>query len=68
MATTNPLMQQIDVVAKDKGIDPAIVIGAFKTRYLAASRKVFKSDETADALQPRPDRSSSTRSSDRRRK
>ena len=35
----------IDVVAKDKGIDPGIVIGAIEDAYLAASRKVFKGDE-----------------------
>jgi N utilization substance protein A len=35
----------IDVVAKDKGIDPAIVITAIEDAYLAASRKVFRSDE-----------------------
>jgi N utilization substance protein A len=39
------LQQMIDVVAKDKGIDPAIVIGAIEDAYLAASRKVFKGDE-----------------------
>ena len=44
MAATE-LQQMIDVVAKDKGIDPAIVIGAIEDAYLAASRKVFKSDE-----------------------
>jgi len=42
---TTELQQMIDVVAKDKGIDPAIVIGAIEDAYLAASRKVFKSDE-----------------------
>ena len=35
----------IDVVAKDKGIDPGIVISAIEDAYLAASRKVFKSEE-----------------------
>ncbi len=35
----------IDVVAKDKGIDPTIVISAIEDAYLAASRKVFKGDE-----------------------
>jgi N utilization substance protein A len=35
----------IDVVAKDKGIDASIVITAIEDAYLAASRKVFKSDE-----------------------
>jgi transcription termination/antitermination protein NusA len=44
MAATE-LQQMIDVVAKDKGIDPTIVISAIEDAYLAASRKVFKSDE-----------------------
>ncbi len=44
MAATE-LQQMIDVVAKDKGIDPSIVIGAIEDAYLAASRKVFKGDE-----------------------
>jgi N utilization substance protein A len=39
------LQQMIDVVAKDKGIDPGIVITAIEDAYLAASRKVFKGDE-----------------------
>jgi N utilization substance protein A len=39
------LQQMIDVVAKDKGIDPSIVVTAIEDAYLAASRKVFKGDE-----------------------
>jgi N utilization substance protein A len=39
------LQQMIDVVAKDKGIDPGIVIGAIEDAYLAAARKVFKTEE-----------------------
>jgi N utilization substance protein A len=39
------LQQMIDVVAKDKGIDPTIVITAIEDAYVAASRKVFKGDE-----------------------
>ncbi|HVT49200.1 MAG TPA: transcription termination factor NusA [Vicinamibacterales bacterium] len=39
------LQQMIEVVAKDKGIEPSIVIGAIEDAYLAASRKVFKGDE-----------------------
>ena len=39
------LQQMIDVVAKDKGIDPSIVVGAIEDAYLAAARKVFKTDE-----------------------
>jgi N utilization substance protein A len=39
------LQQMIDVVAKDKGIDPSLVITAIEDAYLAASRKVFRGDE-----------------------
>ncbi len=39
------LQQMIEVVAKDKGIDPAIVISAIEDAYLAAARKVFKTEE-----------------------
>ncbi len=39
------LQQMIDVVAKDKGIDPTIVVSAIEDAYLAAARKVFKGDE-----------------------
>src|SRR5262245_43852608 len=39
------LQQMIEVVAKDKGIDPSIVVGAIEDAYLAASRKMFKGDE-----------------------
>ena len=44
MAATE-LQQMIDVVAKDKGIDPSIVVTAIEDAYLAASRKVFRGDE-----------------------
>src|ERR1041385_932568 len=44
MAATE-LQQMIDVVAKDKGIDPGSGISAIEDAYLAASRKVFKSEE-----------------------
>jgi len=39
------LQQMIDIVAKDKGIDPSIVISAIEDAYLAAARKVFKEDD-----------------------
>lgn len=35
----------IEVVAKDKGIDPTIVITAIEDAYLAAARKVYRGDE-----------------------
>jgi N utilization substance protein A len=40
------LQQMIEMVAKDKGIDPTIVVSAIEDAYLAAARKVFK--ETDD--------------------
>ena len=40
------LQQMIDMVAKDKGIDPTIVVSAIEDAYLAAARKIFK--ETDD--------------------
>jgi N utilization substance protein A len=39
------LQQMIEMVAKDKGIEPGIVIGAIEDAYLAAARKVFKTEE-----------------------
>ena len=48
----NPLLQLIDVVAKDKGIDPAIVISAIEDALEAASRKVFKSEELRTRFNP----------------
>ena len=39
------LQQMIDVVAKDKGIDPSIVVSAIEDAYLAAARKVFREEE-----------------------
>jgi len=39
------LQQMIDIVAKDKGIDPSIVVSAIEDAYLAAARKVFKEDD-----------------------
>jgi len=44
------LQQMIDMVAKDKGIDPSIVVSAIEDAYLAAARKVFKE---ADDLRSR---------------
>jgi transcription termination/antitermination protein NusA len=42
---TNPLMQVIDTVAKEKGLDPTIVVAAIEEAVAAASRKYYKGDE-----------------------
>jgi N utilization substance protein A len=43
--TTSVLYQQIDQLSRDKGIDPAIVVGAVEDAVLVATRKYYKSVE-----------------------
>ena len=45
MAMNNPLQQTIEALAKEKGIEPEIVITAIEDAVLTASRKYYKSDE-----------------------
>jgi len=47
--STNPLLQTIDALAKEKGIDPQIVIEAMEEAVVTASRKVFKTNEALKA-------------------
>ncbi|HEY0874192.1 MAG TPA: transcription termination factor NusA [Vicinamibacterales bacterium] len=44
MATVNPLLQQIDAIAKEKGVDPEIIISAVQDALEAAARKRYKSE------------------------
>src|SRR4026208_189221 len=44
MATTNPLLQQIDAIAKEKGVEPEIIISAVQDALEAAARKRYKSE------------------------
>src|SRR5829696_6962301 len=44
MATVNPLLQQIDAIAKEKGVEPEIIIGAVQDAIEAAARKRYKSE------------------------
>ena len=41
----NPLQQTIEAVAKEKGIEPQVIITAIEDAVLTASRKYYKSDE-----------------------
>src|SRR5688572_4697493 len=41
----NPLQTIIEAVARDKGIEPEVIITAIEDAVLAASRRVFKTDE-----------------------
>ena len=45
MAMNNPLQQTIEAVAKEKGIEPDVIITAIEDAVLTASRKYYKSDE-----------------------
>src|SRR5262245_56340721 len=42
--TTNPLLQQIDAIATEKGVEPAIIINAVQDALEAAARKRYKSE------------------------
>src|SRR4026209_758164 len=44
MATINPLLQQIDAIAKEKGVEPDIIINAVQDALEAAARKRSKSE------------------------
>ncbi len=46
---TNPLMQTIEALAKEKGIEPEVVIAAMEEAVLTASRKVYKAGEELKA-------------------
>src|SRR5690606_18830042 len=46
---TSPLQQLIDTIAKEKGIEPSVIISAIEDAVLAASRKAYKSNENLKA-------------------
>jgi N utilization substance protein A len=52
MATVNPLLQQIDAIAKEKGVDPEIIIGAVSDALEAAARKKYKGEELRARFNP----------------
>ena len=43
--TTNPLMQHIEAIAKEKGIEPQVIVTALEDAMLTASRKHYKTTE-----------------------
>ncbi len=45
MAVNNPLQQTIEALAKEKGIEPDVIITAIEDAVLTASRRYYKSDE-----------------------
>jgi transcription termination/antitermination protein NusA len=47
--STNPLLQTIEALAKEKGIEPDVVIQAMEEAVLTASRKFYKTNEELKA-------------------
>lgn len=47
--TSNPVQQTIEALAKERGIDPGVVVAAIEDAVLTASRKIFKSGENLKA-------------------
>ena len=45
MSTTNPIQQTIEALAKEKGIEPDVVIQAMEEAVLTASRKYYKTED-----------------------
>jgi N utilization substance protein A len=48
----NPLLQQIDAIAKEKGVEPDIIIGAVQDALEAAARKKYKGEELKARFNP----------------
>ncbi|HXG64672.1 MAG TPA: transcription termination factor NusA, partial [Blastocatellia bacterium] len=54
MATS--LIQSIDILSREKGIDPEVIIAAIEDAVLAAARKQYKTEKTGEELRARYDR------------
>ncbi len=50
---SNPLQQTIEALAKEKGIEPDVVITAIEEAVATASRKYYKTGETGENLKTR---------------
>jgi N utilization substance protein A len=48
----NPLLQQIDAIAKEKGVEPDIIITAVQDALEAAARKKYKGEELKARFNP----------------
>jgi N utilization substance protein A len=49
----NPTQQMIEALAKEKGIEPDVIIAAMEDAVLTASRKYYKANETNENLRTR---------------
>ncbi|MCL4814169.1 MAG: transcription termination/antitermination protein NusA, partial [Vicinamibacteraceae bacterium] len=49
---TNPLQSTIEALAKEKGIDPQVIVAAIEDAVLTASRKRYKNEELRTRFNP----------------
>lgn len=53
--STSPISQTIDMLSREKGIDPQVIISAIEEAVVKAARKQFNADETGEELRARYD-------------
>jgi transcription termination/antitermination protein NusA len=52
MATVNPMLQMIDAIAKEKGVEPEIIISAVQDALEAAARKKYRGEDVRARFNP----------------
>ena len=53
--STSPISQTIDILSREKGIEPQVIISAIEEAVVKAARKQFNADETGEELRARYD-------------
>jgi len=55
MSTSSPIAQTIDVLSREKNIDPNVIISAIEEAVIKAARKQFNAEQTGEELRARYD-------------
>jgi N utilization substance protein A len=55
MSTSSPIAQTIDVLSREKNIDPIVIIAAIEEAVIKAARKQFNAEQTGEELRARYD-------------
>jgi transcription termination/antitermination protein NusA len=55
MSTSSPIAQTIDVLSREKNIDPNVIIAAIEEAVIKAARKQFNAEQTGEELRARYD-------------
>ena len=53
MSTSSPIAQTIDVLSREKNIDPNVIIAAIEEAVIKAARKQFNAEQTGEELRAR---------------